>query len=103
MVSYSSAYPYRGALLRAGLAVGESEPFGRKRGGTVAAFDPALLPVPLPEKERGIVLSSTAGVPYRDPGLAGSRKELFNRREALVTRLRRRGVPKWYQSRGPGK
>lgn len=61
LVSYSSAYPYRGALLRAGLAVGESEPFGRKRGGTVAAFDPSLPPLPLPEKERGIILASTAG------------------------------------------
>ena len=98
IVSYSSAYPYRGALLRAGLAVGESEPFGRKRGGTVAAFNSALLPIPLPEKERGIVLHSTAGVPYRDPNLAGSRELLFHRREALVARLRRRGIPKWYKS-----
>ena len=98
MVSYSSAYPYRGALLRVGLAVGESEPFGRKRGGTVAAFNPTLLPIPLQEKERGIVLHSTAGVPYRDPNLAGSRELLFHRREALVARLRRRGIPKWYKS-----
>ena len=98
-VSYSSSPPYRGALLRAGLAVGESEPFGRKRGGTVAAFNPQLLPLPLPEKERGIILHSTAGIPYRDPALAGSREELFRRREALVARLRRHGVPKWYKPR----
>lgn len=98
IVSYSSAYPYRGALLRTGLAVGESEPFGRKRGGTVAAFNPAQLPLPLPEKERGIVLYSTAGIPYRDPNLAGSREELFRRREVLVSRLRHHGIPKWYRS-----
>ena len=97
LVSYSSAYPYRGALLRAGLKVGESEPFGRRRGGTVAAFDPALLPLPLPEKEYGIILRSTAGTPYRDPGLAGTRETLFHRREALVAELRRRGIPKWYR------
>ena len=98
IVSYCSAFPYRGALLRAGLAVGESEPFGRKRGGTVAAFDPALPPLPLPEKERGIILRSTAGTAYRDPTLAGSREELFRRREATVARLRRRGVPKWFKA-----
>ncbi|WP_418393294.1 TIGR01212 family radical SAM protein [Victivallis lenta] len=97
LVSYSSAYPYRGALLRAGLAVGESEPFGRKRGGTVAAFDPSLPPLPLPEKERGIILASTAGTPFRDPSLHGTREELFRRRDALVARLRRRGVPKWFR------
>ena len=84
--------------MRAGLAVGESEPFGRKRGGTVAAFDPALPPLPLPEKERGIILRSTAGTAYRDPTLAGSREELFRRREATVARLRRRGVPKWFKA-----
>ncbi|MBS1371976.1 MAG: TIGR01212 family radical SAM protein [Lentisphaeria bacterium] len=97
IVSYCSAFPYRGALLRAGLAVGESEPFGRKRGGTVAAFDPALPPLPLPEKELGIILRSTAGTAYRDPDLAGSRETLFRRREAAVAELRRRGVPKWYR------
>ncbi len=97
MVSYSSAYPYRGALLRTGLAVGESEPFGRKRGGTVAAFDPSLLPLPLPEKDLGIILKSTAGVPYRDPDLRGERDKIFRFREATVARLRSRGVPKWYK------
>ncbi len=98
MVSYSSAYPYRGALLRAGLHVGESEPFGRKRGGTVAAFNEALLPLPLPEKELGIILRSTAGAVFRDPGLNTSRRQIFVLREKLVARLRRRGVPKWFRA-----
>ena len=98
MASYCSSFPYRGALLRSGLAVGESPPFGRKRGGTVAAFDPVLLPLPLPEKERHIILESTAGVPLRDPGLCGERAEILARRERLVARLRSRGVPKWYRA-----
>lgn len=98
LTSYCSAFPFRGALLRSGLQVGESVPFGRKRGGTVAAFDPALLPVPLPEKERGIICRSTAGVCYRDPSLTGTRETLFARRERLVRRLRNRGVPKWFKA-----
>ncbi len=97
LTSYCSAFPFRGALLRSGLQVGESVPFGRRRGGTVAAFDPALLPLPLPEKERGIICRSTAGTCYRDPSLTGTREELFARRERLVRRLRSRGVPKWFK------
>ena len=97
IVSYCSAFPYRGALLRAGLTVGESAPFGRKRGGTVAGRDfvPAL---PLTEKERGILCRSTAGVVYRDPGLHGTREALLARRRKLVERLRRRGIPKWFRA-----
>ncbi len=98
LASYSSAYPFRGALLRAGFAVGESLPFGRKRGGTVAGLSPAVLPLPLPEKERNIILGSTAGLPYRDPTLADARQTLFDRREKLLRRLRARGVPKWYKA-----
>ncbi|MDR0932526.1 MAG: TIGR01212 family radical SAM protein [Victivallales bacterium] len=97
LVSFCSALPFRGALLRTGLAVGESPPCGRKRGGTVAGFDPAVLPLPLPPKELGIILHSTAGVAYRDPGLADNRDKLFLRRNAIVAKLRRRGVPKWYK------
>ena len=59
---------------------------------------PALLPVPLPEKERGIICRSTAGVCYRDPSLTGTRETLFARRERLVRRLRNRGVPKWFKA-----
>ncbi len=98
VASYCSAFPYRGALLRAGLSVGESPPFGRKRGGTVAAFDGGLLPLPLPEKECGIIRRSTAGVVYRDPGLNSRREEIAARRERMVSRLRGRGVPKWFRA-----
>ena len=63
----------------------------RRQGGE------SLPPLPLPEKERGIILASTAGTPFRDPSLHGTREELFRRREALVARLRRRGVPKWFR------
>ena len=97
MVSYCSAFPYRAALLRAGLKVGESIPFGRRRGGTVSGFLAELPPLPLPEKEYGILLHSTAGVCYRDPRLDGTRETLRARRERTVARLRARGVPKWFR------
>ncbi len=97
LVSYCAAFPFRSALLRCGLQVGESIPFGRRRGGTVASFSASLLPQPLSEKELGIIRNSTAGVCYRDPSLTGTRNELIARRDREVRRLRAYGVPKWFK------
>ncbi len=97
LATYSSAHAVRGALLKLGFAVGESRPFGRKRGGTVASLAPELVELPLGEKERGIILRSTAGTPYRDRSGQASREEILACREKLVRRLRDRGVPKWYK------
>jgi len=92
IVSFCSAYPYRGALLKAGLKVSESAPFGRKRGGTVATLTGETQ---LPAKELAIIMQSTAGVPYRDRTGQGTAKAIFAAHQALVARLRRGGVPKW--------
>ncbi len=97
MASYSSAYPFRGALLKLGFAVGESVPFGRKRGGTVSGRTLPETALALPDKEYGIIMKSTAGVPYRDPALADTREAILARHSGLVARLRRMGVPKWYK------
>ncbi len=95
IVTYCSAYPLRGALHRAGLAVGETTPFGRRRGGTLAARRGPL--PPLSDKEWNIILGSTAGVPYRDRGLAADADTILRRRELVVKRLRARGIPKRFQ------
>ncbi len=97
MTTYSSAFPVIGALIRSGLVVGVSEAFGRKKGGTVAAFDSNLIVVPLPEKEAGIVMKSTAGIPYRDPTGLSSKNAMISQRDKLVARLRKRGIPRWYK------
>lgn len=99
MVSYSSAYPFRGALFKLGFAVGESIPFGRRRGGTIAATELPETAQNLPKKERGIILQSTAGVPYRDRALTCEREVIFARHAATVAKLRARGVPKWFKLR----
>jgi radical SAM protein (TIGR01212 family) len=97
IVTYSSAYPVKGAMLRCGLAVGETDSFGRKRGGTIAAFRENHCFKNLPEKELKIILKSTAGAAYRDPGLHCGGKEILARRKRLISRLRRLGIPKWYK------
>lgn len=97
IASYSSAYPVRGALIENGFSLYESEAYGRKRGGTVAS----LLPVPdlerLPEKELMITTRSTAGTPYRDPGLTGTREEILQRHSDEIRKRRESGIPKWYR------
>lgn len=97
IATYSSAYPVRGALLKLGFYVGESVPFGRKRGGTLACLSRPY-GTELPAKEQGIIRQSTAGVPYRDPGLKGERQKIAAHREAVVALLRARGVPKWFRA-----
>ncbi len=95
IATYSSAYPVRGALLRAGMHLGESPPFGRKRGGTLASFDKTIISNPLNEREIRIISGSTAGLPYRDPLMSDTHEVIRDRRNRLVRRLRSRGVPKW--------
>lgn len=97
IVTYSAAFPVKGALLRCGLKVGETPSFGRKRGGTIASFAKEKITQPLSDKETNIILKSSVGVPYRDPSLSKSRKEISAFRRKTVKRLQKKGVPKWYK------
>ncbi len=97
LASYCGAYPFKGALLELGFHLYESTPFGRRRGGTVAAQDTAPLLPPLPEKDILIATKSTAGTPYRDPLLRWTRDEILKDRVEHVARLRAGGMPKWYK------
>ncbi|MCK4981527.1 MAG: hypothetical protein KAS17_01320 [Victivallaceae bacterium] len=97
IVTYSSAYPVRGAMLRCGLHVGQTGAFGRKRSGTIAAFEKNADFEDLPQKELNLILKSTAGTVYRDPGLRHSAKDILSYKSRLTNRLRQLGIPKWYK------
>jgi len=97
VATYSAAMPVRGAMLRAGLKVGATTPFGRRRSGTIAACDSEKIASPLPEKEIRIITKSTAGIPYRDPTLSWTRGKIRAFRDETLKKLRRLGVPKWFQ------
>ena len=97
IVTYSSAYPVRGAMLRCGLYVGQTDAFGRKRSGTIAAFEKDDSFDSLSQKELNLILKSSAGTAYRDPGLCSGTKDILQRKSRLISRLRRLGVPKWYK------
>ena len=97
LATYSSAYPFLGALHLNGFHIFESAPFGRKRGGTVAS--PSLLEhlPPLREKEFLIATKSTAGTPYHDPAHTWTRREILEDHARRVAERRASGIPKWYK------
>ncbi len=97
LVTYSSAFPVRAALIRNKLIVGETKAYGRKRGGTIASKTESFIEQPLQNKDLNIILKSTAGVSYRDPGLKSKSKKMIHKRDLLVKRLRKLGIPKWFK------
>jgi uncharacterized protein len=97
IVTYSSAYPVRGAMLRCGLHLGQTDAFGRKRSGTIAAFEKFPNFKDLAQKEFNLILKSTTGAAYRDPGLRHSEKYILKQKSRLISKLRQRGIPKWYK------
>ena len=97
IVTYSNAFPVRGAMIRCGLCVGETPAFGRKKGGTIASFNRSKVVSPLSEKDMNIILKSTAGLPFRDPTLQGARKDICELRRKTVRRLHQYNIPKWFK------
>ncbi|MCK5844462.1 MAG: TIGR01212 family radical SAM protein [Victivallales bacterium] len=95
IVTYSAAFPIRGAMIRCGLSVGETPAVGRKNGGTIASFDESAVTAPLNAKNIRIIKETTTGTSYRDPHLDWDRRKIRNYRARLVKTLASKGVPKW--------
>lgn len=87
LFTYCAAIPVRSGLLEAGFYVGETEPFGRQRGGTVASPDKTKITRPLPEKDIQLI-KSTKGIPYRDPEGTRTNKEILRAREFEILRYK---------------
>ena len=79
LATYSCAAAVRTALVAAGLAVADMPAVGRKAPGTVASWNPQLIP------ELSIIaqehLLTKAAVPYRDPQLQDPIAQIIVRRE----------------------
>ena len=78
LVTYSCAAAVRSALKLAGLSIGSTHAGGRKWPGTIATYRPTQLP-PLSQQEKEH-LHTRAAVPYRDPTLTDTAKEILARR-----------------------
>jgi len=87
ILTYTSAAPVRYALLDAGLEIGEGPALGRS-GGTIASPSLNKIPKPLSSADERMIALSDAGIPYRDPELNLSAKEIIENRhlERIATR-----------------
>jgi tRNA U34 5-methylaminomethyl-2-thiouridine-forming methyltransferase MnmC len=79
LATYSCAASVRTALLLAGLTVADLPAVGRKSPGTIASWNPELLPaLSIMAQEH---LLTKAAVPYRDPQLQDSMANILSHRE----------------------
>jgi tRNA U34 5-methylaminomethyl-2-thiouridine-forming methyltransferase MnmC len=89
IITYSSAYAVRGALQKCGLEVRKSQSLGGKSGGTVAfksdqpeiVNNQSILFLSDEEKDR---LKGNSGIPYHDPDLRNTRKQILERRDLEI-------------------
>ena len=84
LLTYCAAIPVRSAMLEAGFHVGETEPIGRQRGGTIAAMQQSDIGIPLPEHELKMIHQTTRGLPYRDPFGVWTNKEILRDRQERI-------------------
>ncbi|MEN7973010.1 MAG: TIGR01212 family radical SAM protein [Verrucomicrobiota bacterium] len=84
LLTYCAAIPVRAGLLEAGFYVGETDPVGRQRGGTVAAMRREDIEIPLPEHELKMIHETTRGLPYRDPHGVWTNKEILRDRQERI-------------------
>lgn len=80
LATYSCSAAVRSALGLVGLKFGSIPNVGKRSPGTVASFNESdLKPLSQAEKEH---LNTRAAIPYRDPRLSDSAKEIIERRQA---------------------
>ncbi len=86
LLTYCAAIPVRAGLLEAGFFVGETDPVGRARGGTLAALREDDIGIPLPDHEIRLIRETSRGLPYRDPHGVWTNKEILrDRQERILT------------------
>jgi len=84
LLTYCAAIPVRAGLLEAGFFVGETNPVGRQRGGTIAAMREEDIEIPLPGHELKMIRETTRGLPYRDPHGVWTNKEILRDRQERI-------------------
>ena len=84
LLTYCAAIPVRAAFLHADFFIGETDPFGRERGGTICTHNQALISRPIPDRDT-FLIDTNRGVPYRDPKGTRTNKEILRAREFEIT------------------
>mgnify|MGYP001185957825 FL=1 len=84
LFTYAAAGPIRAGLLQAGFSIGETTPVGRPHRGTQATLDAHLLLQPISEKEQHSLETTTRGIPFHDPHLLWTHREIVRNREQRI-------------------
>ena len=80
VATYTSSAPVRYAFIEADFHVGVGPIFGRKQGGTIASPNVLSLEKSLPQNDEIRIALSDVGIPFRDPDLNLSSKEILDNR-----------------------
>jgi tRNA U34 5-methylaminomethyl-2-thiouridine-forming methyltransferase MnmC len=78
--TYTSSAPVRMGFIEADFYVSLGPIFGRFQGGTLASPSPKNLPKSLPKNDEIKMALSDVGIPFRDPNLNLSSKEILDNR-----------------------
>ena len=92
ILTYCAAIPVRAGMLEAGFWVGETDPVGRARGGTLAAMREVDIEIPLPEHEIRMIQETSRGLPYRDPHGVWTNKEILRDRQERIIKSKQEGT-----------
>ena len=84
LLTYCAAIPVRAGFMEAGFFVGETQPIGRQRGGTIATLKAENIQIPLPDHELKMIQETTRGLPYRDPYSVWTNKEILRDRQERI-------------------
>jgi tRNA U34 5-methylaminomethyl-2-thiouridine-forming methyltransferase MnmC len=80
VATYTSSAPVRMAFIEADFYVSMGPIFGRFQGGTLASPNPKNLTKSLPKNDEIKMALSDVGIPFRDPNLDLSSKEILDNR-----------------------
>lgn len=81
LLTYSTALPILSGLIKAGFCLGKSSSGEKMRSGTVASLSPELIHMPLDDDVLARIENTTKGIPYRDPTLSATNREILKMRE----------------------
>ena len=88
LFTYSSAGPIRSGLLMAGFYIGETLPKSNKYFGTQATQIQSLLKYPLSKVEIQLLNNTTRGIPFFDPNLIWTHREIIRNREKQIIKFK---------------
>ena len=86
LLTYSSSGPVRSSMISSGFKIGRT--LSSNKEGTLAVKKNELLKYPIVNDELKKLLSSTKGIPFRDPSLTNSNKEILRRREKELLKFK---------------